>query len=96
VRQGGAVFLVFALLVALLWSSRRGKGGLAALRTFSHTRPSGSLTLVEHVALTPQHVLHRVRAGDRDLLLVTHPQGCTIMDEQARLQQPTQSQSTGI
>src|SRR5450631_3876841 len=32
---------------------------------------------LDRLALTPLHALHVVRAGGRELLVATHPQGCT-------------------
>jgi hypothetical protein len=86
-RQVFSVLLVFSLLGAVLWVLRRGKTisfrgfgkRFIGKRTPSHTR---SMVAVERMALTPNHVLHVVRFNGRDLLVATHPQGCTLVTEQ--------------
>ncbi len=86
-RQVFSVLLVFSLLGAVLWLLRRGgrisfRGfgkGFAGTRTPGHTR---SMVAVERMALTSDHTLHMVRFNGRDLLVATHPQGCTLVTEQ--------------
>ncbi len=34
---------------------------------------------VERLALTPQHTLHIVRINGSEVLLATHPQGCSVI-----------------
>lgn len=82
-RQAFSVLLVFSLLGAALWPLRRGGKvsfrGFARKRILGHTK---SMVAVERLALTPQHTLHVVRVNGRELVLATHPQGCTIMTQQ--------------
>jgi hypothetical protein len=45
------------------------------------------MVVVERLALTPQHTLHIVRINGREVLVATHPQGCSVVTpaaEQAR------------
>lgn len=78
-RQAMAVAAVFALLGAVLYFARRG----GAIR-FPMARLQGrvkSIEAVERVALTPQHALHIVRIHGREVVIATHPQGCTVVSE---------------
>jgi flagellar biogenesis protein FliO len=79
-RQVFSVLLVFSLLGAALWLLRRGGRisvqGVARMRALGNTR---SMVAVERLSLTPQHTLHIVRIDGRDLLVVTHPQGCSVL-----------------
>jgi hypothetical protein len=84
-RQVFSVLLVFSLLGAVLWLLRRGgrisfQGftvrGLAAKRALGNSR---SMVAVERLALTPQHTLHLVRINGREVLVATHPQGCSVV-----------------
>jgi hypothetical protein len=91
-RQVLSVLLVFSLLGAVLWMLRRG-GRISlqgfTLRSLARKRALGnskSIVAVERLALTPQHTLHIVRINGREVLVATHPQGCsvvTIATEQA-------------
>lgn len=79
-RQVFSVLLVFALLGAVLWLLRRGGKisfqGMAWKRALGDTR---TMVAVERLSLTPQHTLHIVRIDGRDVLVVTHPQGCSVL-----------------
>ena len=81
-RQVFSVLLVFSLLGAALWALRRsGKAGfsiksLRAMRVLGNQR---SMVAVERLALTPQHTLHVVRINGRELIVATHPQGCSVV-----------------
>ena len=85
-RQFGSILLVFALLAAAVWRfSRRRRAGPGrsllralwqrSLQTVPH--PAPTLHLVDRLILTPTHVLHTVRVQGREIVLMTHPQGCT-------------------
>jgi flagellar biogenesis protein FliO len=74
-REAAALVAVFGLLSAALWAMRHRAGGV-------RTGASKSLAAVERVALTPQHALHLVRTRNRELLIATHPQGCSLLLEQ--------------
>jgi flagellar biogenesis protein FliO len=78
-RQVSAVMLVFALLGATL---RRG----ASWRFARGLRSSAarSLEAVERLALTPQHSLHLVKIGGREVVVATYPQGCVLLTERAQ------------
>ncbi len=70
-----AVVFVLALLAAVLWwLQRRG----ALVRTGAGER---RMECVERLRLTPSHVLHLVRVGNRRLVVATHGTGCTVISE---------------
>jgi len=79
-RQAFSVLLVFSLLGAVLWLLRRGGKisfrGLAWKRALGNSR---TMVAVERLSLTPQHTLHIVRVDGRDVLVMTHPQGCSVL-----------------
>jgi hypothetical protein len=84
-RQVFSVLLVFSLLGAALWALRRG-GRVSfqgfTLRSLARTRvlrSTKSMVAVERLALTPQHTLHLVRINGREVLIATHPQGCSVV-----------------
>jgi flagellar biogenesis protein FliO len=80
--QALAVLLVFALLAAAV--RKLGRGGLGRPLSMWRSRadvPSRALETVERVALTPQHAVHLVRFHGRDLIVATHPQGCSLLLE---------------
>jgi flagellar biogenesis protein FliO len=81
-RQVSAVMLVFALLGVALWTLRRG----ASWRFTRGLRSPGarSLEAVERLALTPQHSLHLVKIGGREVVVATYPQGCVLLTERAQ------------
>lgn len=94
VQQMLAILLVFALLGLLVWVSRRNAGtvsappaGLLAGWFGGGSRPGWAgglarlLEPMERLQLTPQHAVHLVRAGGRDLVIATHPQGCSLLAE---------------
>src|SRR5215471_3074560 len=82
-RQAASVLVVFVLLGAALWLIRRRGRPLRALRR-GEQRRRRSLHAVERLALTPQHTLHRLRieihGEGREVVLATHPQGCTLLN----------------
>ena len=83
-RQAFSVLLVFSLLGAVLWALRRG--GRISFQGFARNRILGnakSMVAVERLALTPQHTLHIVRVNGRELILATHPRGCTVVAGEA-------------
>jgi hypothetical protein len=80
-RDAAALILVFGLLAVGMAAARRRNGQSTGL-----FRPNAirSLTALERISLTPQHSLHLVRASGRELLLATHPQGCTVISDSAQ------------
>jgi flagellar biogenesis protein FliO len=72
-RQGLAVGFVFALLGGAVWKLRGGQ----LLVGRAH---AGRLATVARVALTSQHAVHLVRVDGRELVVATHPQGCTLLE----------------
>lgn len=82
-RQAVSVLLVFFLLGLTLWKLRRT--GSALRPPWRRNNVSGkTMHPVERLALTPQHVLHLVRVDGREVLIATHPQGCSLLFESAK------------
>jgi flagellar biogenesis protein FliO len=81
VRQISGVLFVLFLLGAMLWALRRQKDVLhAVFRRRTHSQ-AHSFQVMGRVILTPNHSLHIVRAGAREWVVVTHPYGCTVINE---------------
>jgi len=89
-RQLLAILLVFGLLGFTLWKLRRGGNPAALLGSWQkltpwrRTAPWGSnkvraMESLERLSLTPQHALHLVRVQGREIVVATHPQGCTLL-----------------
>lgn len=76
IRQVLAVLAVFSLLGAAVWKLRGGPFSLA--RTHS---AGPRLASVGRIALTPQHAVHLVRIDGRELVVATHPQGCSLLGD---------------
>jgi flagellar biogenesis protein FliO len=75
--------LVFGLLGAAVWALRRKTAGLKLpLRVRVATRTQ-RLESAGRLGLTAHHALHIVRFGEVELLVVTHPQGCTLLAEKS-------------
>jgi flagellar biogenesis protein FliO len=79
-RQVFSVLLVFSLLSLVLWKLRRPNGPIGSLWR-KGAGGARALETVERLALTPQHALHLVRVHGRELVVATHPQGCTLLGE---------------
>jgi flagellar biogenesis protein FliO len=78
VQQIAAILFVFALLGAALWWLRgRNLVAFGPVR-----RGAAKLQVIEHIRLTPQHTVHIVRVGDRELTIAAHPSGCTLLQSQ--------------
>lgn len=90
-RQALSVLLVFLLLGVALWKLRKPGASLRPpwRRPGASTR---SLETVERLALTPQHMLHLVRVQDRELVVATHPHGCTLVDGRTLLSGAVQTE----
>ncbi len=74
-QQLGAIVFVFSLLGGALWWLRARK-----MVTFGPARPNISrLQVVDRVRLTPQHSVHILKTGDRELTIAVHPSGCTLL-----------------
>jgi hypothetical protein len=87
-----SLIVVFSLLGLTVWKLGRGRGSLPLARlplaqwTKPFRRKGGSLEplleRLQHVVLTPQHTLHVLRFHGREMLVATHPQGCTLLDRE--------------
>ncbi len=74
IRQGLAVLVVFVLLGAAVWKLRGGP--------FIKTRSQGPrLASVGRLVLTPHHAIHMLKIDGRELVVATHPQGCSVLSE---------------
>jgi flagellar biogenesis protein FliO len=80
-RQGLSIAVVFALLGTAIWALRRGTAPLRGVFSKRATTSPRPLELIDRVVLTPQHCLHVVRTGGRELVLATHPHGCSVIAE---------------
>lgn len=79
-QQIAAIAFVFSLLGGALWWLR-GRNMVALSAAFGPARASASrLQVIDRVRLTPQHSVHILRAGDRELTIAVHPAGCTLLD----------------
>ena len=77
VRQSLAITFVFALLSAALWCLRK-RGNIRA--GFPRARAAhGVLESRGKLALGPQHSIHVVRIGERDMVVAVHPAGVTVL-----------------
>lgn len=76
-EQAASLLAVFGLLALAVWAFGRKSG--RSWKVFrKRTHESGSMVVTDQLVLTPQHVLHLVRVGERTLLLATHPQGVSF------------------
>lgn len=80
-RQILAVLFVLILLGGALWAMRRGTGPLPALLARAARDRAPALQVTARLTLTPQHSLHVIRAGAREWVVATHPQGCTVISD---------------
>jgi len=78
-RQALSVLLVFSLLGLALWKLRR-PGSAFRPPWRKQGAATRALEPVERLALTPQHVLHLVRVQGHEIVLATHPNGCTLLN----------------
>lgn len=78
-RQISAVLFVLLLLGAALWALRREGGPLRSLGRRTAPDQAPVLQVMGRITLTPQHSVHIVRAGAREWVVATHPQGCTVI-----------------
>jgi flagellar biogenesis protein FliO len=77
-RQALSVLLVLSLLGLALWKLRQP--GVSFRPPWRNPGANArSLEAIERLALTPQHMLHVVRVQGREVVVATHPQGCTVL-----------------
>jgi flagellar biogenesis protein FliO len=81
-RQVFSILLVFSLLGLALWKLRRPGSPFRSPWRKQGTS-ARALETVERLALTPQHMLHLVRVQGREVVVATHPQGCTWLGDSA-------------
>lgn len=81
-RQVLSILLVFALLGFTLWKLRRGGNPVAFRAPWRRTAAGArAMESMERLPLTPQHALHLVRIHGREIVVATHPQGCTLLSD---------------
>jgi hypothetical protein len=85
-RQAGAAMAVISLLLGCLWWLRNK--GIAAPVWRGSSRPARRLESLERLPLTPQHTLHLVRWGGRELLIAASPSGCTVVEAEPAAAEP--------
>ena len=73
-----ALFIGVPALSGLVW--RKRAAGIQAARQVWKVRPPKRLSVIDRVALTPQHTLHLVRFENRTILLATAPTSLVILD----------------
>ena len=91
-RQILGLFVVFSLLGFTVWKLRGSAAPIRwgetllkkaiwrrALNTKGLARQR-ALETIERLPLTPQHTLHVLRLREREILVATHPHGCTLLD----------------
>ena len=72
-----SLLAVFGLLAVAVWAFGR-KSGRQWYLFRKQTKVGALLLVVDRLVLTPQHVLHLVRVGEKTVLLATHPQGVSF------------------
>ncbi|HWE49131.1 MAG TPA: flagellar biosynthetic protein FliO [Bryobacteraceae bacterium] len=81
-----AVLFVLALLGGVLFLLKRRGLAMPGIRSLSmQAGGSRRMEVVERVSLGPQHALHLVRIGERQLLVATAPSSCQLLDTGDRL-----------
>jgi flagellar biogenesis protein FliO len=76
-KQSLAIMFVFALLSVALWILRK-RGNIRI--GFSRDRAAhGVLESRGKLALGPQHSIHVLRIGERDMVVAAHPAGVTLL-----------------
>jgi|GEM_PF-3040003 Flagellar biogenesis protein len=66
------IVVVFLLLGAAMWWLRRRPD-------WPKAAGSRNLESLDRVRLGPNHTVHLIRAGNRRLIVATHPGGCTFL-----------------
>ena len=74
--QALGILFVFALLGLAVWKLGGRPASIPWVRKSAEGR---LLQAVERIPLTPQHAVHVVRYQGRNLVIATHPQGCTVL-----------------
>jgi flagellar biogenesis protein FliO len=83
IREVLSVATVLGLLGVLLWFRRGAVGGGVIARLKPQTRRV--VESLDRLPLTPQHAVHVIRFADKEMVIATHPQGCTVLAERAPL-----------
>ena len=76
IQQVASVVFVFALLAGALWWLRGRK--MVAFGPARQETPR--LEVIDCIRLTPQHSVHLLRTGSRELTIAVHPSGCTLLE----------------
>lgn len=78
-EQIGMVLVVFALLGALVFYTRRN----GMVRLGVQRGKMRQLESLERIQLTPHHAIHLVRVADKTVLIATAPSACTVLETPA-------------
>lgn len=74
------VFLIFFTMgVQILW--RKRKGGILAVQQAWHARSKKRMTVVERMALTPQHAVHIIRFESSLMMVATTPTNLILLSQ---------------
>lgn len=82
--------VVFGLLALMKWVLRTSTKGDQKIFKFLQLKnirltgatgdgPRSALSVANRIALTPSHSIHLVNYNSSQLLICTHPQGCTVL-----------------
>ena len=74
IRELLGIVMVFGLLGLAVWKLRSG-----GIKNPWRPAQASRLETVGRVALTAQHAVHLVRIDGRELVVATHPQGCSLL-----------------
>jgi flagellar biogenesis protein FliO len=74
-RQSGAVLIVFGLLGMAVWRLRSG----SVTPPWKKAATTARLESRGRIALTASHAVHLVRIDGQELVVATHPQGCSLL-----------------
>jgi len=75
IRQAGAVLVVFGLLAMAVWRLRSGP----MTSPWNRNPEIPRLESRGRIALTASHAVHLVRIDGQELVVATHPQGCSLL-----------------
>ena len=74
-----SLLIVFSLLGLTIWKLGRRRGDISLVKFLRKPRSNRTLESLERLALTPQHTLHVLRLDGREMVVATHPHGCTVL-----------------
>ncbi|MGI8742872.1 MAG: flagellar biosynthetic protein FliO [Bryobacteraceae bacterium] len=78
IRESLGITIVFALLWAALWLLKR-KGAIHMGPPVKRGGRPHCVEVIDKIRLTPQHSVHVVQVGDRQIVLGVHAGGFTVI-----------------